>query len=339
MRAAPQAAWRPPGQSDWKMERKANKEYLKQERREMRGVARMPQYQTPYYSAPQWQARQSYSERYSYPREQYQSYRDRSPQVYQNYAYVPQYNYGYAPQNYSYAPQYYDYGNTPQYYGNYSGSNYGYESYLPYANRSSYSNYEPYYYYDDVNYNRHTSWKYQLLAMVLQAFLGGRDNYGGNPYYGNQYAYSQPYSTRYASYGRSYGSYDSQPYGYDSSYYDTGLFDTVPFFGLTNDYPGGFGNDLAFQTLSYGYDQGYYAGEYCRRHKLGEDSYYDPYFYEDTGYDPYSVSIAENRRYLSEGYELGYRDGYRAAHRGYDPTQYGDVDIVSLLLNNVLSVM
>ena len=118
-----------------------------------------------------------------------------------------------------------------------------------------------------------------------------------------------------------------------------GLFDIVPYFGLTNNYLGGFGNEMTIQTLSYGYDQGYYAGEYCRRHKISEDDYYDPYFYEDAGYDPYSLSIAEHRRYLSEGYQLGFRDGYNQARRDYDPMEYGDVDLVSLMLNNVLSVM
>jgi hypothetical protein len=343
-RSAPQMVWRTPSQADWKTERKANRDYLKGLRKEQREMARVPQ--APVYVAPQQpyiqrypsRSQGSYAEPYSYQSRQYQTYREPN---YRDYSYQsPAY------QNYGYTPQYYgNNGYAPQYGGTYGTNTYVYQSYLPYANQQ-YADYAPYYY-DDLNYNRNTSWKYQLLGMVLQAFLGGRDNYGGydQNYVGDQYAYygGSPryngYSARYVNYGNRYSGYNDQPYGYGDTEYDAGLFDTVPFFGLTDDFLGGFGNELTMQTLSYGYDQGYSAGQYCKHHSISEDNFYDPYYFEDAGYDPYSVSIGENRRYLSEGYELGFRDGYQAGRRHYNPAEEGDVDLVSLLLNNVLSTV
>ena len=53
-------------------------------------------------------------------------------------------------------------------------------------------------------------------------------------------------------------------------------------------------------------------------------------------YDPYSSSLGDCRRYLSEGYELGYEDGLRGQDE-FDIAGNGDVDLVSLLVGSALS--
>ena len=110
---------------------------------------------------------------------------------------------------------------------------------------------------------------------------------------------------------------------------------------------GGFLGRLFTELIAYGYNQGYSDALYARsagyQTRYISDPY-DPYVYvdeyqgfEDVGYDPYSC-IGENRRYLSEGYELGYRDALYG-QTDYDPYyENGNVDLISALITTALSV-
>jgi hypothetical protein len=237
--------------------------------------------------------------------------------------------------------------------------------------------------YDSPRYYRGSGIKHQILRSVLGSLFGGNlgnyyNGYSSQPNYGyynsDPYYYRVPmrvYSYRtYSSgyYEPSYSSYGYDPYGYNDPYayngydpydygYDSPLFgglgsgggfqQILPLIGgLIGQFTGDDGaiGELISQTVGYGYDQGYYAGQYAVDNGYSETDFYDPYQYSDVGYDPYSLSIGQNRAILSQGYEAGYRDGYQAAQNeqydyGYDPMQDGNVDLVSVMLGNVLNTM
>jgi len=91
------------------------------------------------------------------------------------------------------------------------------------------------------------------------------------------------------------------------------------------------------QLLAVGYDNGYQEGLYAQSNGYGDQYYSDPYGYQNTSYDPYSYSVGENRRCLSEGYKLGYQDAMNRNNR-YDPySGGGNTDLVSLLIGSVLN--
>ena len=115
------------------------------------------------------------------------------------------------------------------------------------------------------------------------------------------------------------------------------MLNSLPIAELIEQYTGGgFASQLIGNFLAQGYDQGFLAGRDARRNRIDDNNYNDPYAYEGGLYDPYSATLGENRRTLSEGYELGYRDAL-SGRNDYDPQSEGNVDLVSLLLNNVLS--
>jgi len=153
-------------------------------------------------------------------------------------------------------------------------------------------------------------------------------NYG-QAYYDND-DYDQGYQSypQYSNYG-----YDDQSYGGGNSLIG-GLLNNLPVGDLISDISGNsVAGELLNNFLSQGYDQGYQTAQYAQQQ--GIDTYYDPYAANDS--DTYSVSMAENRRVFSEGYEQGYRDAM-ARRNEYDPTEDGQTpDLVSLLLGNVLS--
>jgi hypothetical protein len=105
---------------------------------------------------------------------------------------------------------------------------------------------------------------------------------------------------------------------------------------------------LFSELLAYGYNQGYQDALYARTNGYNTRYYadpYDPYVYveeevvfEDVGYNPYSC-FGENRRYVSQGYELGYRDALYGRNQ-YDPYYYQttDVDLISALISAVISI-
>jgi hypothetical protein len=86
--------------------------------------------------------------------------------------------------------------------------------------------------------------------------------------------------------------------------------------------------------LAIGYEQGYHEGLAARRLKERDRVFYDPYSYDNISFDPYSVSLGDNRRCLSQGYELGYDDAINRIG-AYDRFEEGEVDLVSLLIGTV----
>ncbi len=195
-----------------------------------------------------------------------------------------------------------------------------------------------------------------LIASVLGSNSGDSNNYFsqaqpvyyGDPYYpvnyGNNYynAYPQyqsyaatPYYYSYQPYG---SAYDSQYYG--DPYYSDNYYNDVSFSNYSNAaYGGGFVQQLFSKLLALGYDRGYNEGLNARRAGYGDRYYSDPYAYGDSNYVSYSNSLGENRRCLSDGYELGYNDALYN-QRGSDPYQNDtNVDLVSLLIGSVFQNM
>lgn len=244
---------------------------------------------------------------------------------------------------------------------NYSTPDYGYYNqdfgyYDQYPQYQYYPQYEPVY--------QRVSWAEQILGVVVSSFLG--DRFGGflgspygDPYWQDDYAYTD---------GRYYYSVYPQPGDYyspdlyvynpvDNYYpvqqfglYSGGANDLLPFMNIFSPYSDGYTDDIARQAYSYGYEQGYIDGQNAAMYRSREASYYDPYVYPDRGYDLYSVSLAEHRQLLSAAYERGYqdaiygRDQYAyndeyAYDNGYGYGDDGNVDLVSLLLTGVLSML
>jgi hypothetical protein len=154
------------------------------------------------------------------------------------------------------------------------------------------------------------------------------------------YNFYDPYDYSYASYSYSdpYGDYYSDDVGLPDYYADDiGL----PYLSDSSSF-GGFVSRLFSELMAVGYNQGYqdalYARTQNRRSRYVYEDPYDPYVLvredvvEDVGYNPYSC-IAANRRYVSEGYELGYRDALYGT-TDYDPYyEGGNIDLVSALIS------
>jgi len=160
-------------------------------------------------------------------------------------------------------------------------------------------------------------------------------------------SYTQPlysragYSPSYAGYNQSYSPYSSyggQSYGYGYDPYDQqsgSLLGSLPIGSLLGGGGrGGFLTQILGQVVAQGYLQGLLEGQAAKRYGYADESYYDPYVSEEGIYDPFSTSIGENRRLMSEGYDLGYEDAL-AGREQFDPREVGSVDLVSLLLGNV----
>lgn len=223
-----------------------------------------------------------------------------------------------------------------------------------------YSDDDRYYYSDDDRYYGGSNWTQQLLGRVLSGFLGGQtggDYYNAAPQYNDYYynsvpnVYSYNRGSQYYYNGQpqyynnqvpnSYAYYPEQNYSgypqYDGYGLTDGLFGQIPYFDLADQYTGGLATQMLQQALNYGYERGLLAGQAARYNGIGDDNYYDPYSYQNAGYDDgYSLSLDQNRQYLSDGYRLGYLDALNGRSE-YDPQPNGDVDLVGLLLNGVLS--
>lgn len=222
--------------------------------------------------------------------------------------------------------------------------------------------YDNNYYSNQSDYNRGTSWRGQILPMLIANIFGGgsnsyntgfpQDRYARTNVDPYEYQYRQPtYAPAYTygpTYDNSYNNYGySDPYSYNPQGFDTGsVLSSLPIAEIISQYTGQneFVSGLIGTFLSQGYDQGLMAGQNARQYGYTEAQYNDPYTNQNGAYDPYSVSLGENRRYLSEGYEQGYRDGYDQGQRdavyggeNYDQTNAGGSDLIGVLLNSVLS--
>lgn len=158
------------------------------------------------------------------------------------------------------------------------------------------------------------------------------------PYYRPQPVYRRAVTTTY---------YGSDPYSYDPvyaapQYYPTDYVAEAGLPYLTDTSVGGFVTSFFSKLVALGYNQGYIDAQNDRLYGYDDVAYndpYDPYVYvednyQDIGYDPYSC-LAQNRRYLSEGYEQGYQD---ALAGDAQPAYYDDtsVDLVSVLVGVTL---
>jgi hypothetical protein len=175
------------------------------------------------------------------------------------------------------------------------------------------------------------------------------------PYYYSAYEpgnyYSYPTYPGYVETVSYYNFYTPAEYSYyrdedPTPYYtDYDSYDPYPAYYPASSSAGGFLTRLFSELVAYGYNQGFRDAQYARAHgrrtRYVEDPY-DPYVYvddeivyEDVGYDPYSC-FGENRRYVSDGYELGYRDALSGRSQ-YDPYyDAGNIDLVSMLITTTL---
>jgi hypothetical protein len=168
----------------------------------------------------------------------------------------------------------------------------------------------------------HITAPYNRTITIATRYNSGYYNPG---YYTPQYDYS--YSPDYYS-GYPLNSYSYDPYGYA---------DDFPLGYFAGSYGGtDYLSQMYADLLANGYEQGYLDGLYASENR--NVGYYDPYTYENTVYDPYSYTLGENRRCLSEGYQIGYQDALNGNDE-YDP-YYSDTntDLVSLLISNVLQL-
>ncbi|MGE3466982.1 MAG: hypothetical protein AB7J13_08620 [Pyrinomonadaceae bacterium] len=163
-------------------------------------------------------------------------------------------------------------------------------------------------------------------------------NYNG-PYYRPRPAYRRTVTTAY---------YGGDPYAYDPvyaapEYYPTDYVAEAGLPYLTDTSVGGFVTSFFSKLVALGYNQGYIDAQNARTYGYEETYYedtYDPYVYvednyQDIGYDPYSC-LAQNRRYLREGYEQGYRDALEGEDRFALYNDGGSVDLVSVLVGVTL---
>lgn len=221
-----------------------------------------------------------------------------------------------------------------------------------YNSRDNNSYEDGYYNYNDDNDG--SGWKDQILRSVLSNVignrLGGGQNYASQQYepYYNRAPYLQQayYNNTPQQYGYNYGSPYNEAYQ-PAGYYDDaqsygggsnlgGLLGALPISELIGQFAGdGVVGELLTGFLAQGYDQGFLAGRSARENGYGDQYYQDPYVTEQGIYDPYSVSMGENRQILSEGYGLGYEDALNG-QTDYDPQSEGNTDLVSLLLGSVL---
>ncbi len=320
--------WSGPGNSDWGHSRQA----YQHARRDAR------QYQRELEKQYRWEDKISRRSSRDY-------WRDRSG----DWVNYPTYSSGYS-NNYSYYPQAYPVYRTYSYVV--PSQDYYYDYYDQY----------PQYSYAPQYYDR-ASWMDQVLGIVVSSFLGDRfgDVFTGPQYDGyylpEDYAYTD--GSNYYSVYPQYGSYYSPDlYVYDpaSNYYPVrqfsvydGFSNLLPFADMFSPYSNGYIDNSAREAYGYGYEQGYADGLNAARYSQ-DASFYDPYIYPDRGYDMYSTSIAANRQMLSAAYEQGYQDALEGRDiygsedalgglAGLGLGDGGDFDLVSLLLNGVLSMV
>jgi len=213
------------------------------------------------------------------------------------------------------------------------------------------------YYGNDFGSGNGSNWKEQILRVVIGNVIGSRldgdgfdglsqfePDYNRVPYnFGNSRGNYAAHPQQGQNYGIPYNDEYQPEYGYRNTSFGgssiaVGLLNSLPIAELIERYTGGgFASELIGNFLAQGYDQGFLAGEAATNSGNGEEYYQDPYVIEEGVYDPYSVSMGENRQTLSEGYELGYQDALNGQTE-YDPHTEGNVDLVSLLLNNVWAV-
>lgn len=205
----------------------------------------------------------------------------------------------------------------------------------------------PTYVYSPYVYRVRPRWNDVLRDVVLNTFSFNAGYVGrhvrwsvsfGQPYY-RPYYLRDRYAVVPRFWGHAYRPYpvDAVDLGYVPAYYGDPYYPVEPAgVNVSVSFGSGFDRQLSDQLLATGYYQGYNDGLYAATAGYS-GTYYDPYVYEAASYDPYSYSIGENRRCLSDGYQLGYEDAMNR-NLGRDPNEFANVNLVSVLISSSSTV-
>ncbi len=205
----------------------------------------------------------------------------------------------------------------------------------------------PAYVYSPYVYRVRPRWNDVLRDVVLNTFSFNAGYVGrhvrwsvsfGQPYY-RPYYLRDRYAVVPRFWGHAYRPYpvDAVDLGYVPAYYGDPYYPVEPAgVNVSVSFGSGFDRQLSDQLLATGYYQGYNDGLYAATAGYS-GTYYDPYVYEAASYDPYSYSIGENRRCLSDGYQLGYEDAMNR-DLGRDPNEFANVNLVSVLISSSSTV-
>jgi len=98
------------------------------------------------------------------------------------------------------------------------------------------------------------------------------------------------------------------------------------------------GADVLRQAVSYGYQQGYLAGQADRRDG-SQSSYQTTYAYQNAnyGYDARYVPQSDYNYYFRQGLQRGYPDGYGSIQQ-YGTVSNGSASILSSILTSILGL-
>ena len=106
-------------------------------------------------------------------------------------------------------------------------------------------------------------------------------------------------------------------------------------FYQTNQY----GANLLRQAVSYGYEEGFQAGQADQEDRWRGANYQSSYAYQDAnyGYNGYYVAQAEYSYYFREGFRRGYQDGFNSRSQ-YGSYSNGNYSILSAVLSQILNL-
>lgn len=195
--------------------------------------------------------------------------------------------------------------------------------------------YQPVYYQAPVLYPVDTYVTYSPL--FVNDYYDPYYGYGYDPYYRSSYTVYDPYPNYVVEY------YDPT---YVDPYFGTSFYGDAYYAGGVGNAVLGFAGEILRGLLSQAYLEGLERGRYERVYGY-EDVVYDPYVDEYDYYDPYAydeyypvacaTSLSEQRRLLSEGYRLGYRDAMLERDPYNANVFAGEIDLVSIVIAQSLN--
>ena len=91
--------------------------------------------------------------------------------------------------------------------------------------------------------------------------------------------------------------------------------------------------------MTYGYEEGFRAGQADREDGWRSGGYRDSYAYQDAnfGYTGYYVDQGEYNYYFREGFRRGYEDGFNSRNQ-YGSYSNGKYEILGAILSQVLNL-
>ena len=100
-----------------------------------------------------------------------------------------------------------------------------------------------------------------------------------------------------------------------------------------------YGADLLRQSVNYGYEEGFQAGQADQQDRWRTGNYQSSYAYQDAnyGYNGYYVAQTEYSYYFREGFRRGYEDGYNTRSQ-YGSYSNGNYSILSAVLSQILNL-